>query len=141
MVCLSLISHVERRGLCISSWIYCTLFLSYVQVPAATKWLFCCVCCVSFSPFYSQVRFTAFGERFDISLTPLRSVVGIGSRVRALGAGGEILTDRKPRLCTYEGRLPHGGWVRAVVRSTTSVTVHFLHKVRPTNTRVHRVRV
>lgn len=76
-----------------------------------------------------QVRFTAFGERFDISLTPLRRAVGAGSRIRVLGADGGVLTDRKPRLCTYEGRLPHGGWVRAVVRSPTSVTMHFLYKV------------
>lgn len=89
--------------------------------------LYYCLLCALFAK--SQVRFTAFEEQFDISLTPLRGVVGAGSQTRALGAGGQVLIGRKPRLCTYEGRLPHGGWVRAVVRSPTSVTVHFFHKV------------
>lgn len=55
--------------------------------------------------------------------------MGDGSRVRALNAKGEVLTDRTQRLCTYEGYLRQGGWVRAVIRSPTSATVHFLHNV------------
>lgn len=78
-----------------------------------------------------QVRFTAFGEKFDVSLSPLRRSVGDGSRVRALNAKGDVLADRASRLCTYEGHLPMGGWVRAIVRSPTSATVHFFHNVRP----------
>lgn len=77
----------------------------------------------------AQVRFAAFGERFDLHLSILRDVVGADTRVRAVGAGGAVLADRKPRLSTYEGRLPHGGWVRAVVRSPEAIAVHFLHNV------------
>ena len=78
----------------------------------------------------SKLRFAAFGEWFDIRLTLLdESTGGAGTRVRALGAEGEVLAERGPRRCTYEGWLPYGGWVRAVVRSATSVTVHFLHNV------------
>lgn len=76
-----------------------------------------------------QVRFGAFEEKFDVVLSVLSDAVSLGSRIRALGAGGKVLVDRSPRLRTYGGRLQNGGWIRAIVRSSTSVTVHFLHNV------------
>lgn len=87
-----------------------------------------------------QVRFDAFGEKFDLHLAPLDSFLGSTSaRTRVVGENGVVLHDRPTRAFTYVGQLAHGGWVRAVVKSPGSAALHFLHKVSatPGETTIH----
>lgn len=102
---------------------------SHLSSPPHPKHSFHESFCSSFPLKNVQIRFSAFDESFNLRLSPVSDFINSDTRVRALGAGGVLMSDRAPRLCAYGGRLPHGGWVRAVVRSLDSVTVHFLHKV------------